>query len=157
TRGSQEGWVAECRRVKEGLGQVESAAAESLSAHRSAAFCRLAGGLRDFVLADAAGRARDGVATFHDLLTWARDLLRDDAEVRARAQRRWWRVFVDEFQDTDPLQAELAFYLSAVPRAEPGDWQDLPIEPGKLCLVGDPKQSIYRFRRADIAVYEQLQ
>ena len=63
---------------------------------------------------------------------------------------------MDEFQDTDPLQAEIVFYLC---EREPvaSDWRDAVLEPGKLFVVGDPKQSIYRFRRADIAIYDEVQ
>src|SRR5439155_17542089 len=90
------------------------------------------------------------------LLTWARDLLRDDLDVRGRAQARWSRILIDEFQDTDPLQAEIAFYLASEP-GHTGDWRSLRLVPGKLTVVGDPKQSIYRFRRADIALYQTVQ
>src|SRR5262249_6586081 len=67
--------------------------------------------------------------------------------------------FIDEFQDTDPLQAEIAFYLAADERNArhlPLDWRDIALVPGKLFIVGDPKQSTYRFRGADIAVYDDL-
>ena len=70
-------------------------------------------------------------------------------------QQRFRFLLVDEFQDTDPLQAEIVLYLcEREPRA--GDWREVVLEPGKLFLVGDPKQSIYRFRRADIALYDQV-
>ena len=128
-----------------------------LAAHRRAALCRLLPALRDLVLADAAVRRRNGQATFHDLLTWARDLLRDRPDVRRRLQRQWDCIVVDEFQDTDPLQAEIAFYLAADPDGDPAaTWLTQRLRPGVLCLVGDPKQSIYRFRRADIALYETI-
>jgi len=95
-----------------------------------------------------------GLLDFQDLLLEARRLLRDNLEVRRYFQERFRYLLVDEFQDTDPLQAEIVFYLAEQePRAT--DWQDVVLEPGKLFLVGDPKQSIYRFRRADIEVYEQ--
>ena len=63
---------------------------------------------------------------------------------------------MDEFQDTDPLQAELLLLLAAddsdadrmAGRATP--------KPGKLFLVGDPKQSIYKFRRADVVLYQEI-
>jgi len=58
-------------------------------------------------------------------------------------------IFVDEFQDTDPLQAEILLLLSSASPAE-SDWQKVRPGPGKLFIVGDPKQSIYRFRRADV-------
>ena len=129
-----------------------------LSTRRTEIFNGLLKELRGFVLAYAAERRRRGVATFHDLLTGARDLLRDRPDVRARAQQRWSRIFIDEFQDTDPLQAEIAVYLAARPDIQfPESWLDAELVPGKLFVVGDPKQSIYRFRRADIALYQRIQ
>ena len=59
---------------------------------------------------------------------------------------------VDEFQDTDPIQAEILFLLTGTDDAMT-DWTGLAPAPGSLFLVGDPKQSIYRFRRADIDIY----
>jgi ATP-dependent exoDNAse (exonuclease V) beta subunit len=111
--------------------------------------------------AAAAQNAR-GVLDFDDLLGKARDLLRGDARrpEETRALRRsfgtsYRAVLVDEFQDTDPLQAELVFFLC---EAEPaaGEWHEVVLAPGKLFLVGDPKQSIYRFRRADITMYHRV-
>jgi ATP-dependent helicase/nuclease subunit A len=92
---------------------------------------------------------------FVDLLLRARDLVRDRAEVRADLQARLTHIFVDEFQDTDPLQAEIVLLLSA---ADPSiaRWQDVRPAPGKLFVVGDPKQSIYRFRRADVGTYQAV-
>src|SRR5262249_20278501 len=100
-------------------------------------------------------KARAGCLDFVDLLLRARDLVRDDAGVRGQLQERWTHIFVDEFQDTDPLQAELLLLLAA---AHPGerDWRRVRTVPGKLFVVGDPKQSIYRFRRADVALYESV-
>ena len=94
-------------------------------------------------------KARAGCLDFVDLLLRARDLIRDDADVRRERQERWSHLFVDEFQDTDPLQAELLLLLAADDPAE-RDWRRVRPVPGKLFLVGDPKQSIYRFRRADV-------
>jgi ATP-dependent helicase/nuclease subunit A len=64
-------------------------------------------------------------------------------------------VFVDEFQDADPLQAEIVLYLCER-GAVAERWEDVPLRPGALTLVGDPKQSIYRFRRADVAMYDRV-
>ncbi len=97
-------------------------------------------------------KRRAGRVDFVDLLLAARDLLRDRQEVRAEFQRRFTHVFVDEFQDTDPLQAEILLLLVA-DDPHVADWRAATPVPGKLFLVGDPKQSIYRFRRADVGVY----
>jgi ATP-dependent helicase/nuclease subunit A len=61
-------------------------------------------------------------------------------------------ILVDEFQDTDPLQAEILFYLTGEETDE-RNWRKLTPRAGSLFIVGDPKQSIYRFRRADITTY----
>ncbi len=100
-------------------------------------------------------KRRSGKLDFVDLLIRTRDLLRDDEGVRWYLQRRFRRVFVDEFQDTDPLQAEILLLLAAGDRAQ-NNWLEVVPEAGKLFVVGDPKQSIYKFRRADVVLYRQL-
>jgi len=100
-------------------------------------------------------KQRAGVLDFLDLLLVARDLVRDNADVRADLQHRFTHIFIDEFQDTDPLQAEILVLLSASDPAE-SKWEDVLPTPGKLFIVGDPKQSIYRFRRADVSLYQGL-
>src|SRR6185295_16758040 len=100
-------------------------------------------------------KERAGCLDFLDLLIRARDLIREDDAARAELQRRFTRVFVDEFQDTDPLQAEILLLLTADDPRE-RDWRQVRPLPGKLFLVGDPKQSIYRFRRADVRVYHDV-
>jgi len=92
---------------------------------------------------------------FEDLLIICRNMLRDAAPARESFQRRWRCLLVDEFQDTDPLQAEIIFLLASGDPAQ-SDWRLTRPAPGKLFVVGDPKQSIYRFRRADIEVYEEV-
>jgi len=100
-------------------------------------------------------KGRAGCLDFLDLLLRARDLVRDDARVRGQLQQRFTHLFVDEFQDTDPLQAEILLLLAADDPSE-REWRRVRPVPGKLFLVGDPKQSIYRFRRADVALYESV-
>lgn len=100
-------------------------------------------------------KAKAGALDFLDLLLLARNLVRDNAQVRAGFQSRFKRLFVDEFQDTDPLQAEILLLLAANDPAET-DWRRARASAGRLFLVGDPKQSIYRFRRADVAVYREV-
>ncbi len=108
-----------------------------------------------WVLESAERRATDGTVEFHDLLVLARRLLTDHPEIRSALHQRYQRLMLDEFQDTDPIQLEIAVRLSAAPDdpAQSGDWRALRPVPGRLFIVGDPKQSIYRFRRADIAQY----
>lgn len=111
--------------------------------------------LQEFVAWYDARRKAEGKADYEDLLVWARNLLRDSPEVRAYFQQKYRRVLVDEFQDTDPLQVEMILYLCANELTEK-DALKLTLRPGSLFVVGDPKQSIYRFRRADIAMYDTV-
>lgn len=92
------------------------------------------------------------VLDFDDLLYTTRHVLQRNEAVRAAAARRFQRILVDEFQDTDPIQAEIVFLLTGA--SEPvAFWYQRRLLPGRLFMVGDPKQAIYRFRGADIATY----
>ncbi|HEY4730367.1 MAG TPA: UvrD-helicase domain-containing protein, partial [Myxococcales bacterium] len=111
--------------------------------------------LRPLCQAYEALKQSAGCLDFLDLLLRARDLVRDDASVRAELSQRFTHVLVDEFQDTDPLQAEILLLIASADPAV-SQWRRSRPAPGKLFVVGDPKQSIYRFRRADIALYEDV-
>ena len=108
-----------------------------------------------FVLDGARERARSGRLEFHDLLVLARRLVARRRDIRQLLHLRYPRILLDEFQDTDPIQLEIAVRLTARPDdpSQDADWRQLVPVPGRLFIVGDPKQSIYRFRRADIAQY----
>ena len=95
-----------------------------------------------------ARKRESGALDFLDLLIKARDLVRDSEEIRREFRERFRAILVDEFQDTDPLQAELLRLLAAS--------DDGALRPGALFIVGDPKQSIYRFRRADVGAYRRI-
>ena len=109
-----------------------------------------------------------GALDFLDLLIKARNLVRDDADVRRQFRTRFRVLLVDEFQDTDPLQAELLLLLAGEeqngavgPDQTVGAHFRAPaaptaLRPGALFIVGDPKQSIYRFRRADVSAYRRI-
>ena len=97
-------------------------------------------------------RRRAGLLGFDDLLTETAHVLRTHADVRQTVGERWRYLLVDEFQDTDPVQAEVCF-LIASDSAQGSDWRTVALRDGALFVVGDPKQSIYRFRRADLAMY----
>ena len=154
-RGSQKNWQPQeqCRRQKEICGelkQVQEAARLSLWGQLTADLVRWCGG---YLAAVEQAKEEAGALDFQDLLIRARDLVRDSKEVRGYFQRRFRYLLVDEFQDTDPLQVDLLFLLAEKePRA--ASWQEAELAEGKLFLVGDPKQSIYRFRRADIEIYQ---
>jgi ATP-dependent exoDNAse (exonuclease V) beta subunit len=100
-------------------------------------------------------KRRQGKLDFVDLLCAVRDLLRDQQPVRKYLQTRFKYIFVDEFQDTDPLQVEILLLLSGDDSNE-SDWRTITPRSGKLFLVGDPKQSIYKFRRADLVLYREV-
>jgi ATP-dependent exoDNAse (exonuclease V) beta subunit len=97
-------------------------------------------------------KRRESLLDFDDLLLTARDLLRHSSPARSHFRERYAFIVVDEFQDTDPVQMEIILRLA---HAEGGEteWTHLTPQPGRLLLVGDPKQSIYRFRRADLETY----
>lgn len=99
---------------------------------------------------DEAGRV-----DFLELLLAARRLVGGSYEAREAIASRYDAFLVDEFQDTDPVQAELLLLLSANDRRESDPWAAVP-GGGRLFLVGDPKQSIYRFRRADPKLYARV-
>lgn len=100
-------------------------------------------------------RAERGTLSFQDLLCKAAALVADSPDVRRGFRSRYTHILVDEFQDTDPVQAQLLLLLAADDPAE-RDWRQCRPVPGSLFVVGDPKQSLYRFRRADIVTYSTV-
>ncbi|WP_158666510.1 UvrD-helicase domain-containing protein [Salinibacter altiplanensis] len=100
-------------------------------------------------------RQEEGLLTYHDLLSHTRDLLRDRPGVRKDVQKRYPIFLVDEFQDTDPLQTEILSFLASTDPEE-DTWHECSPRDGSLFIVGDDKQSIYRFRRADKGVFENF-
>jgi ATP-dependent helicase/nuclease subunit A len=110
--------------------------------------------------APLARRARErllasGYVSFDGLLRLARDLLAGHPEIRRELGGRHRAILVDEFQDTDPLQYEILLFLAEEHGDPSSDPYAARIAPGRLFIVGDPKQSIYRFRGADIAAYRR--
>ena len=103
----------------------------------------------------AAERHANGTLGFDDLLFLCARLLREHPQVRDELGLRYRHLLVDEFQDTDPVQAAVCLLLAS-PSSEGSDWQAVTPRAGALFVVGDPKQSIYRFRRADIQIYERV-
>ncbi|HET9027229.1 MAG TPA: UvrD-helicase domain-containing protein [Trueperaceae bacterium] len=104
-----------------------------------------------------AKRQRAGL-DFDDLIANAARLLRDNEQVRVELAQRYLYVLVDEFQDTDPVQAEIVWRLTGVAPTvgQASEWRAWPARPGARFVVGDPNQSIYRFRGADSGTYNSL-
>jgi len=103
-----------------------------------------------------------GLLGFGDLLVRCRDVLRDDPSVRARVKARFSRIFVDEYQDTSPIQEQLLALIAEAPaRGDPlvagHPLQAMRVPHDRLFIVGDPKQSIYGFRGADAAVFTRAE
>ncbi len=145
----------DCDRVKELFQKLADLKAAWASALNHEAVRNLVAWLGGFVEHALADRRKRGVLTFQDYLVECRDLLQRNFEAREYFQNRFRYLLLDEFQDTDPLQVEIAFFL-AEERPEARDWRRVRLQPGKIFIVGDPKQSIYRFRRADIELYEEV-
>jgi ATP-dependent helicase/nuclease subunit A len=143
----------ECRQLRDRVAELRNRVLDL-------ALRRLARHIGEATLASAQARREEGRLEFHDLLVLARDLLRSPAHgtgVRTALQQRYRRLLLDEFQDTDPIQIELAVRIAGGAEARPEDWREVVVPDGSLFVVGDPKQSIYRFRRADIATYLNAQ
>ena len=110
------------------------------------------------VLSIAERLKKEGALSFFDYMLYLRDMLKRDALGDGRLIRHIYErhsyFLIDEFQDTNPMQAEIFFTLTAVePRH---DWRGCAPHAGSLFIVGDPKQSIYRFRSADVSSYLQV-
>ncbi|MBT3392644.1 MAG: UvrD-helicase domain-containing protein [Elusimicrobiaceae bacterium] len=94
------------------------------------------------------------LVSFDDLLIKARNLIKQNKLVRAELKEKFKTILIDEFQDTDPVQGELLMFLSEQKNNFSVSSAKTKLEAGKLFVVGDPKQSIYRFRGADISAYD---
>ncbi len=156
--GNQKEWaagggdVAAFREGKQALSAVRDAAGACIAACGNALFAKLVGSLAHHVVECAQARKADGLATFHDLLVWTQELLRTRKDVREELRASSSMIIIDEFQDTDPIQMDIVLLLAG---AEGSDsLSDLP--PGRLTIVGDPKQSIYRFRDADLRMFTKV-
>ncbi|NIK58284.1 UvrD-helicase domain-containing protein [Kribbella shirazensis] len=154
--GRKENWP-DIAKVRGDCTEVVEVAASLVELLLDACLRHLSHWIAERVLESAELRRADGRLEFHDLLVLARDLLRRDANVRADLQERFERLLLDEFQDTDPIQIELAVRIAGGAEADADDWRDVEVPEGRLFVVGDPKQSIYRFRRANIATYLNAQ
>ncbi len=154
TGGKKGNWGGDVVTVKETIGELFTQCGELKNDVAAETLTRFAGKVAEFTRATAEERRSEGLLEFHDLLVLAHVLLRDSPEARDALSKRYRVLMLDEFQDTDPIQISLALLLAAsVDGTFAGRWSDLRPEDGRLFMVGDPKQSIYRFRRADIGLF----
>ncbi len=155
--GKAASWDGQVQNARDGIKRLKAICERSLRSASEAALKRLVARLATFTLSAAEERRARGRLEFHDLLVRARQVLRHDTHgpaVRAALRDHYRCLLVDEFQDTDPIQVELAALLGCGdPAPATAGWAEMVPDPGRLFFVGDPKQSIYRFRRADIATF----
>jgi ATP-dependent helicase/nuclease subunit A len=159
-KGQQGNWKPKeaCKDAKAEFKALKEAQGNYVTASNADLAWALRDRLRGFLDGYEALKRDRALVDYTDLLLKARDVLTQAVPVRRYFQKRFDFILVDEFQDTDPLQAQIAFLLAEGPKAEPAapEWRQVRLAKGKLFVVGDPKQSIYRFRRADIAIYEEV-
>ena len=145
-------WTDEDHEEAKGLIKVAQAIAQSSASSLWDAVQLLS----PFVAHCRSSFVEKGLVSFNGLLARARGLLRDHPHVRAELKEQYQAIIVDEFQDTDPVQYEIILFLAEAAGSEAREWHRVQPAPGKLFIVGDPKQSIYAFRRADIEAYDTV-
>ncbi len=139
--GQKGAWACDVDEVRGHLSDAREARSRAVAEVADAVLPALVATFDVVALEAAAARRAAGTLVFHDLLVLARDLLAENPGVLARVRGKLRYLLIDEFQDTDPLQLEIAELIGGK-------------DAGRLFFVGDPKQSIYRFRGADLAAYE---
>ena len=153
--GRKDNWIGDAlTTIRDATRTAAEARAALVADLRAACLGPLLEVLQTFVREYRDERVAQGTLEFHDLLILARNLVAADPSVRRDLARRYQTLLIDEFQDTDPIQIEIAVLIASDdPSAGQKPWDQVHVQPGRLFFVGDPKQSIYRFRRADIDLY----
>lgn len=132
------------------------AVAQSLSAADEAFVSKLSDLIVPFALRCRRMFASSGYLSFDGLLASCCNVLKNKQNIRTNLKNRFKSILVDEFQDTDPVQYEIILYLAEDEDRFEKEWCRVQLMPGKLFIVGDPKQSIYAFRGADISAYHRV-
>ena len=128
---------------------LADAITDAITAARAHAAAKMTNDAVRFVNAIVQERRRAGTVSYYDALVWLIDLLDKRDDIRRSIHDRYRHVLVDEFQDTDPDQVRLVRLLTVPPG-------ETKIRPGSLFIVGDPKQSIYGFRGAEVTVSQSV-
>ncbi|MGQ9646273.1 MAG: UvrD-helicase domain-containing protein [Thermodesulfobacteriota bacterium] len=155
--GNQKNWESKghLEDVREEIDQLSKTHEQVRCIIADSVMTTLAERITDYTKAYEQAKRERNLLDFNDLLMIARNMLKEHPQVRKHFRDRYKFLLVDEFQDTDPLQAEIVFFLSEQEDRKAKEWKEVQVSAKRLFLVGDPKQSIYRFRRADIEMYEE--
>ena len=106
-------------------------------------------------------RLRSGSLSFRDIQKMALKILREQDDIRSQEQHAYHKIMIDEFQDNNSENRDLLFMLAGKQGTPYEKEEDIGntanIVADKLFFVGDEKQSIYKFRDADVAVFNKLQ
>jgi ATP-dependent helicase/nuclease subunit A len=158
-KGNAPGWTKSIVNVKkeelEPLGKKTLRLAKELLQIDDELIAKTIAALAPFAMEAREAFLRSGRVGFDGLLALARDLLRDHTGVREALKSRFGMLLVDEFQDTDPLQYEIVLFLGEVEGGRSANAYEAALQPGRLFIVGDAKQSIYRFRGADYEAFSR--
>ncbi len=157
-KGAKKNWKPDhqLERVKKRFGSILEHLNETKATIADSVITGLSKCLIGYVDAYQQAKKERNLLDFQDLLMLTSRVLKEHPEVRRYFRRKYSFLLVDEFQDTDPLQAEIVFFLSEDENTGASEWRDVKVASRRLFIVGDPKQSIYRFRRADIEMYEDV-
>ncbi len=101
-----------------------------------------------------------GVLSFGDVMQLAIKILKENETIRDFYKAKFENIMIDEFQDNNDDYRKLLYLLSEKPNSHICDVEGIPVKenlcPNKIFLVGDEKQSIYKFRGADVTVFKRL-
>ena len=131
-------------------------AARSLSMTDEVFIGKLTGLILPFAISCRNSFVLSGKISFDGLLAFCCNILKNRRNIRSNLKNNFKSILVDEFQDTDPLQYEIILYLAEEQDRFEKDWREIKLAQGKVFIVGDPKQSIYAFRGADIEAYHKV-
>jgi len=105
-----------------------------------------------------AKKRKTGLLSFNDVAHLAIDILKNHPDIRKIYKDSIKKIMIDEFQDNNALQRDLVYLLAENPeRTESSVAGSEELEKDRLFFVGDEKQSIYRFRGANVAVFRSLE
>lgn len=158
--GKKGSWSGKKESLTTLLEEIDEKLESLLSRARDDALVKLLSAVFKFAADSFSSRVSEADLTYNDLLVLTRNLLRNNSRVRRGSSEKYRYLLIDEFQDTDPIQVDIVMLIAAPDaqrltdiRVGNAEFPQTEIEAGRVFFVGDPKQSIYRFRRADFEMY----